>query len=116
MATQTQTTDEKTIPNGLAAAALLAGGIGAFFMGLITTLAEASVPLANTLKFVAPVGPLSGKTIVTVIVWLVSWVILGNVWKGKDVNFSKIAVAAFVLLALGILGTFPPFFELFIPK
>jgi hypothetical protein len=44
-----------------AAAAILAGGISAFFTGFITTLSEVVVSTQNFLKWVGPVGPLSGK-------------------------------------------------------
>ena len=60
-----------------------------------------------------PVGPLSGKTTVAVIIWLIAFEVLGTMWKDKEVDFSKVSLAAFISLALGILGTFPPFFELF---
>lgn len=109
-------TTETLLKNGKAAAALLAGGIGALFLGLVTTLSEASKAFGNALNWYNPAGPLSGKTTLTVVVWLVAWAILGNQWKDKDVDFDKIAMIAIVLLLLGILGTFPPFFEIFVPK
>ncbi len=108
--------EEQRIPNGLAAAALLAGGIGAFAVGLMTTLAEAVSAISNALRFYAPVGPLSGKTTVAVVIWLVSWGVLAAVFKDKDVDFGKVSLAALILLLLGILGTFPPFFELFVAE
>lgn len=108
-----QEMDERRIPNGPAAAALLAGGIGGFAMGAMTALAEASTAVADILRFYAPAGPLSGKTTVAVIVWLIAWGVLGMSWKDKDVDFGKASLAAFIMLALGLLGTFPPFFELF---
>ncbi len=110
MSTQTETQD---LPNGLAAAALLAGGIGSFAVGLMTTLAAASTAISNSLKFYAPVGPLSGKTTIAVIVWLIAWGTLGSMWRGKNVDFGRVSLAAFILLGLGILGTFSPFFDLF---
>lgn len=103
----------ETMKNGLAAAALLAGGIGAFTLGVMTILAEVSAAFKTAITFVKPVGALSGKTTIGVIVWLVSWVVLGFLWKDKDVAFGKIVIAAFVFLALGLLFTFPPFFLLF---
>ena len=102
-----------TLKNGKAAAALLAGGIGSFAVGLMTVLAEASPAIKTFLTFSVPVGPLSGKTIVGVILWLVSWAVLGLLWKDKDVDLNKIIMAAFVLLGLALLFTFPPFFLLF---
>src|SRR4029453_7395002 len=54
---------------GLAAAALLAAGAGAFVLGLLTTLAEASTGTADFLQFNDRVGPLSGKTIIAAIAY-----------------------------------------------
>jgi hypothetical protein len=63
-------------PEGPIAAAVIAGGIGAFALGLVTTLAEASEGIRNWLQWSDPVGPLSGKVIMAVLVWLVAWAIL----------------------------------------
>jgi hypothetical protein len=65
------------------------------------------------LTFSKAVGPLSGKTTVAVVVWLIAWAILHFMWKDKQVGFSKIIIPTLVLVFLGFLGTFPPFFELF---
>lgn len=101
------------LPNGPVAAALLAGGIGAAALGIITTLSEASASIASALNWYNPVGPLSGKTTLSVVIYFVSWIILHNLYRGKDVNFKTISTIAFILLAIGLIGTFPPFFEIF---
>jgi len=92
---------------------LLAGGIGAAVLGIVTTLAEASEGVANALRWSTAVGPLSGKVGVTVILYLIAWAILHFAWQGKNVNFRQMATITFVPPAIGLLGTFPPFFELF---
>ena len=65
------------VATGVAAAAFLSGGIGCFVIGLLTTLTEspALVNLKNALNWSNPVGPLSGKTGVGVIAFLLSWAI-----------------------------------------
>jgi len=103
----------ETMKNGLASAALLAGGIGAFAVGLMTVLVEASPAIKTAFTFVKPAGPLSGKTTIAVIIWLIAWALLGNLWKDKEVAFSKVVAVAFVFLALGLLFSFPPFFLIF---
>jgi len=105
-----------SLPNGPAAAALLAGGIGAAALGILTTLSEASANIANALRWSVAVGPLSGKVGAAVIIYLVSWAILHYAWRGKNVNFNQVATVTFILLAIGLLGTFPPVFELFAPE
>ncbi len=107
---------EDTRPNGPVAAAFLAAGIGAFMMGAMTTLSEASVNIANALKWSNPVGPLSGKVGVTLIVYFLSWLILHFVLRGKNVKLATFMTISLVLLVLGFLGTFPPFFDLFAPE
>lgn len=109
-------------PNGPAAAAFLAAGIGAFVMGLNTTLAvafpaaEGATPFwdfAATYGLGAGVGPLSGKVIVAVVAYVASFVGLGLAWRGREVNLRRILRISAVLLVLGFAGTFPPIFELF---
>lgn len=100
-------------PNGEAMATFVAAGIGTFLLGFFTTLAEMSQPVKDFLTFDKGVGPLSGKTIIPVSLWLVSWVVLFVMWKDKTVDFGKAMIATFVLVGLGILGTFPIFFQLF---
>jgi hypothetical protein len=112
MATQTPSM-ETNKPNGLAAATLLAGGFGAFLMGLITLLSEITKTVGPALNWVNPVGPLSGKTILTTVVWLIVWAVLGFSWKGKDKDFGKISMISMGLLFLGLVGTFPLFWKLF---
>ncbi len=104
------------LPNGPVAAALVAGGLGAATIGLMTTLAEASEPIKNSLNWLNPVGPLSGKTGVGIIVFFVSWIVLHVIFRGKNVNFARATTIALILLVVGLLGTFPPFFELFVKE
>ena len=104
---------QKNLTNGPAAAAILSAGIGSMVLGLFTTLAEAIVSIKNALVFYNPVGPLSGKTTLAVVAWLVAWIILGSLWKNKQVGFTGVFAASLILIILGLIGTFPPFFEMF---
>jgi len=100
-------------PDGPAAAAMLAAGIGIFALGLFTILNEASVGLHDwfeSWEFERGVGPLAGKTSLAVIVWAVAWIVLGIGFRGKDVDLRKWFWASLVLGVLGVLGTFPPIF------
>ena len=103
-------------PDGPAAATILAAGIGMFTLGLLTTLNEAWTGLHDWLEkweFDRGVGPLAGKTTLAVIVWAVSWLVLGLAWRRKDVNLKTWFWVALVLGALGFVGTFPPIFTAF---
>lgn len=112
MTTNTQTLPDE-LPNGPVLAALIAGGIGSTVVGLFTILAEASEPIKNALNWYNPVGPLTGKTLLGVIAFFVSWGVMHYMFKGKNLNFTRAVTVAFVLLAIGLLATFPPFFEIF---
>ena len=98
---------------GVASAAFVSSGIGCLVIGLMVTGAEMSEGLRSALTWSNPVGPLSGKTGVGVIAWIVSWVILHTLWKDKEMDFGKVFTITLILIALGFLFTFPPFFGLF---
>jgi hypothetical protein len=102
------------IPNGPGAAAILAAGIGCAAIGVLAFAAELSPGLRGLLNFYNPVGPLSGKTTVTIIIWLAAWYGLWRLWRTKTVDMGAVSVAAFILLGLGFLLTFPPFWYLFV--
>lgn len=104
---------EERIPNGEAAAAILAAAIGCLALGVFVVLAEASAGFKNGIRFYMPAGPLSGKTTLAVLVWVVAWAALHYFWRKKDLDFSKVFWASMVLIGLGVIGTFPKFFDLF---
>jgi hypothetical protein len=100
-------------PEGPVAAAVLAGGIGCLALGVFTTLAEASSPIKDWLSWKDDVGPLSGKTGMAVIVWLIAWVALHLFYRDKPFEARRALTIALVLIGLGALGTFPTFFQAF---
>src|SRR5437667_10072708 len=100
-------------PTGPGAAAVLAAGTGTFTIGLMASLAGASAGLNNALNWYGPTGPLSGKTGVGVVAWLLAWIILHATLKNTNVNFGPTFHWALALLILGLLRTFPPLFGLF---
>lgn len=102
-------------PEGPVVAAMIAGGIGCFAMGLFTTLAEASASVKEFLAWNAGVGPLAGKTGMAVIIWLASWVILHIVYRNRSANLQRALIITLVLVGLGFVMTFPTFFQAFAP-
>jgi hypothetical protein len=103
-------------PEGPVVAAILAAGVGCLALGVFTTLSEASTSFADKLAWSDKVGPLSGKTIMTVIVWLVSWAILHAVYRNRPAAIGRALTISLVLIGLGVLLTFPTFFQLFAPE
>lgn len=122
MATQTLTDKPVTrnaekaevkVTTAPAAAAMISGGIGTLVIGLLTTGAVISEGLKAALNWWGPSGPLSGKTGVGILAWLVSWFLLNTLWKGKEANLAKAFTVTLILIALGLVLTFPPVFEAF---
>ena len=99
------------IPNGPAGAAILSAGVGCTLMGILSVAASASKPIAKLLTFYLPTGSLSGVSSVAILLWLATWFILAKRWRTKIIAIGKVNGAAFLLLALGVLLTFPPFAE-----
>ncbi|HEX2697989.1 MAG TPA: hypothetical protein VHM28_09790 [Anaerolineales bacterium] len=106
------TTKDK--PNGPISAALLAGGIGSAVFGLVTLAYELNdtSAFAGSLSWYKPTGGLSGKSSLGILAFFVSWAILHYLWKDKETDFNRITMLAYVLLAIGLVGTFPPVWHL----
>jgi hypothetical protein len=101
------------LTNGSGAAAILSAGIGAFLLGLLSIVADKVASLKYLFVFYQPTGPLSGVTTMAIVAWLLAWAILEMRWRKRNVNLTRISAAAFLLLGLSLLLTFPPIAELF---
>ena len=100
-------------PNGGAAAALLAAGIGCVALGVLSVLTSAFDPLSEALKFYGLADDISGVSTLMIAVWLLSWLILHQLWKQRQVRFLRVLVVTLLLIALGLVATFPPFDKVF---
>ena len=97
--------------SGPAAAVLLAAGLASLTLGLLSVLSAVSASVSDALTLSDRVGELSGLTTASVIVFFGAWAVLGFAWRRADPPLERVAAAAAVLIALGLLGTFPPFFN-----
>jgi hypothetical protein len=104
--------DAKMMPNGPGAAAVLAAGIGAFALGSIAVVADKLPYVARALNFYRPTGPLSGVSTAAIALWLGAWALLDYLWSSRNVKLRRIVTIALLLLAAGILLTFPPLADL----
>jgi hypothetical protein len=95
---------------------VLAAGVGVFVLGLLTTLAAASESFAESLQYDDGVGPLSGKTLWGSAAFFVAWGILGYLLRDRELPWKPVLTVSAVLVALGLLGTFPTFFQEFTPE
>jgi hypothetical protein len=106
-------TESQEVSTGTAAAAFTAAGVGCFSLGVFTTLAEVSPAVKSFLNWWDPAGPLSGKAGWAVIVWLIAWAALHLAWGDRTIAFGRMFGLSLVLIALGLIGTFPTFFQIF---
>jgi len=98
-------------PSGPAAAVTLAAGFASFTLGLLSVLTAASASVSDALTLSDRVGNLSGLTTTAAVVFFASWGLLAIAWRHADPPLVRVAAAAGGLIALGVLGTFPPFFN-----
>ena len=101
------------MPNGPGAAAVLAAGIGCCVMGGLSVVEDKFPALGRLLIIYRPTGPLSGLSTVVIAVWIVAWVLLYSSWKRRNVHLGRTVTVALILLAVGVLLTFPPIGDLF---
>ena len=94
--------------NGAGAAAILAAGVGSLALGVCAFAGDALPAAHKAFNIWTPSGPLSGVTSAAVVIWLATWLFLSRRWRGREVDLGRGALAAFVMLAVGLLLTFPP--------
>ncbi len=87
-------------------AAVLAAGIGAFAMGLIVLLNEAGLFAAPTLY--GPAGGVTGRTTFAALAWTAAWGVLHARWHAREIAPDRIFSLTLILVAMGVLATFPP--------
>jgi len=100
-------------PNGAGAAAVLAAGLGSFAVAVFAILADKAAPIKSLMNFYKPTGPLSGVTTCAIVIWLAVWALLHRRWLWRNVEIGRVTAAAFILLFLSLLLTFPPLADLF---
>src|SRR5689334_6229467 len=94
----------QTSPNGRAAAALLAAGIGCLALGALSVLSSVFDPLSEALKFYGLADDISGVSTLAIAAWLLSWFLLHRRWKQLQVHFPWVLAVTLLLIALGLLG------------
>jgi hypothetical protein len=109
--TDTPATIEIRRPSGPAAAVILAAGLASFTLGVLSVLTAASSSVSSALTLSERVGDLSGLTTAVAVVFFGAWGVLAIVWRRSDPPLLRVAATTAVLAGLGLLGTFPPFFN-----
>ena len=98
---------------GPVAAAFLAAGIGSLVLGILTTGAVISAGLSKALTISTRVGPLSGKTIWAVVAFVAAWAVLTVALWRRNPSQQLVYWLTGIGVGLGLLLTFPTFFDLF---
>jgi hypothetical protein len=106
----------EAVPNGAAAAAMLAAGLGCLVLGVAAVAGDGSRTVAHLLTFYRPTGPLSGVTTTAIVCWLLAWAVWHRAWRGRTVALGRMSAVAWVLLGLGLLLTFPPLGDLLLGR
>jgi hypothetical protein len=108
-------TEEISVADREVGAAIIGSGIGSVVLGIVILITEmkAGAGFKTFLNFVGPVGPLSGKTTVAVLAFAIGWVTLHFTFKNKALSLTTSFIIGVILIGLGMLFSFPPFFELF---
>ncbi len=83
---------------------------------LLIVLVEASKDFKKFMTFNNDVGPLSGKTIGAVLIWLVAWAVLHFTLRNRNVDFRKYFIASAVLVVVGLIIIYPPVYQMFTVK
>lgn len=104
---------EPVEPNGGIVAALVSAGLACALLGILTVVSEASEGFRGLMTLYEPAGPLTGKTTVPVLLWLPAWAFLHSKLRSQQLDFRRGFRTTMVLVWIGLLGTFPPFFQLF---
>jgi hypothetical protein len=104
---------EELEPNGGIVAAIVAAGVGCAALGVCTVVAAAVRSFADFLTLYAPSGPLTGKATVATLIYLIAWVNLHARLRYRELSLFKGFLVAMALLGVGLIGTFPPFYQLF---
>jgi hypothetical protein len=98
--------------SGSTAATLLASGVGGAAFGIAVVAAESLEPVKQLFTLSTAVGPLSGKAVVAVAIYLLAWAALFLACRKRTMDFAVVLRVTAVLVGIGVLGTFPPFYGL----
>jgi hypothetical protein len=103
---------EVTRASGPAAAVVLAAGLASFALGLLSVLTASSASASSALTVSDRTGDLSGVTVAAAAIFFPAGGVVGLGGRPADPPLVRVGAAAAVLAALGLLGTFPPVFNL----
>ena len=104
---------EELEPNGGIVAAVVAAGAGCAALGVVRVAAVAFSSFADFLTLYAPAGPLTGEATVATLIYLIAWVNLHARLRDRELHMFRAFLLTMALLVVGLIGTFPPVYQLF---
>jgi hypothetical protein len=100
---------ETVVPTGPIWSAILAASIACSALGVLGVLTEIFPVVSKMLTFVKSSGDLSGATTVSLAIWIAVWILLHRTWKSRSITMPRLVfTASFLLILVGLAGTFPP--------
>jgi hypothetical protein len=109
---ETGATEPSQRVDGRVAATMIAAGVGCAAFGIAVVLAESVSVVKQLLTLSTAVGPLSGKAVAAVVIYPIVWLVLHAALRNSQTKITTVIRWTTVLLAIGLLGTFPPFYGL----
>jgi hypothetical protein len=94
-------------PNGPAVAAVLSAAAGVFTLGFLYIAGEVVGTVRNLLTWSQPIGSITGKAAVAIVVWLLLWAFLSGRYRGQNVDAARLLRLAWVLIIAGFVFTLP---------
>jgi hypothetical protein len=104
---------EDRAATGGIAAALLSAGVACAAFGLAVVLSESIEALGEVLTLSDAVGPLSGKAVAAVVIYIVVWAALHLAWRRQAIELDGVFRWTCALVLVGLFTTFPPIYGLF---
>jgi hypothetical protein len=80
-------------------------------LGLLSVLTASSTAVSDALTLSDRVGDVSGLSTLTALTFFATWGALRLAWRDADPPLARVAAASAALVAVGLLGTFPPVFN-----
>ncbi len=101
---------------GAAQAAVLAAMFGILALALVNLGTEASENFKNSVQGIGKlcipgaegIGPYSGKEVISFFVWLLSWLLLHAILRGREWNNNAVATTFLIGMAAATTLVWPP--------
>jgi hypothetical protein len=98
--------------DGRVAATIIAAAVGCAAFGIAVVLAESISMIKQLFTLSTAVGPLSGKAVAAVAIYPIAWMVLHAALRKSQTKITTVRRWTIILMTIGLLGTFPPFYGL----